>query len=65
MENHEPNLNEIDDYRNKEPKNKRQTVLIVVGLCLLIGAIITLSRGYFTHVDDELATKHETGIPKY
>lgn len=61
----EPNLNEIDDYSNKEPKNKRQTVWIIVGLCLLIGAIITLSRGYFTHVDDELATKQETGIPKY
>lgn len=61
----EPNLNDIDDYSNKEPKNKRQTVWIVVGLCLLIGAIITLSRGYFTQVDDELATKQETGIPKY
>ena len=65
MENHEPNLNDIDDYRNQEPKNKRQTVWIIVALCLLIGAIITLSRGYFTHVDDELATKQETGIPKY
>lgn len=65
MENHEPSMNDIDDYDNKESANKRQTVWIIVGLCLLVGTIITLSRGYFTHVDDELATKQETGIPKY
>lgn len=61
----EPNLNEIEDYNNNESKNKRKVVLIVIGLCLLIGTIIAVSRGYFTSVDDELATKQETGIPKY
>ena len=65
MENHEPSLNDIDDYTNKESKDKRRTVLYVVGICLLIGAVFALSRGYFNHVDDELTTKHETGIPKY
>jgi hypothetical protein len=61
----EPNLNDIDDYNNTEPKYKRLTVWIIVGLCLLIGAIIVASRGYFTQVNDEIVTKHETGIPKY
>jgi len=65
MENHEPSLNEIDDYTDNESKDKRRTVLLVVGICLLIGAIFTFSRGYFTHVDGELTTKQETGIPKY
>lgn len=65
MENHEPNLNEIDDYSNQESPKKRRTVWIVVTLCLVIGAAFALSRGYFTEVNDELVPKQETGIPKY
>ena len=59
----EPNLNDIDDYRNKESSTKRKTVWIVVGLCLLIGAIITVSRGYFTEVSDEIHVPDQSVLP--
>ena len=59
----EPNLNDIDDYRNKESSTKRKTVWIVVGLCLLIGAIIAISRGYFTEVSDEIHVQDQSVLP--
>jgi outer membrane murein-binding lipoprotein Lpp len=61
----EPNLHQIDDYNNTESKNKKTTVAVVVGICLLIGTIMVASKHYFSTVDDELVTKQETGIPKY
>ncbi len=59
----EPSLNDIDDYRNKESSTKRKTVWIVVGLCLLIGAIIAISRGYFTEVSDEIKVTDPSTVP--
>ncbi len=64
MNNLEPSLENIEDYRGKESTEKRLTVWIVVLSGLLIGAIYGIIMSNST-VSDALVTKEQTGIMKY
>ena len=59
--NEEPSLNKIDDYDNKESKEKRNTVKLVVLFCLVVGAIFAYLK-YTSSFDDYIGTKENPGI---
>ncbi|AXH11767.1 hypothetical protein [Halarcobacter bivalviorum] len=57
----ELSLEKIDDYNNKESKQKRNTVRLVVIFCLLVGAVLAYMK-YNSQVDDYVGTKDAPGI---
>ncbi|NVJ54004.1 MAG: hypothetical protein HWD90_09925 [Campylobacteraceae bacterium] len=57
----ELSLDKIDDYNNKESKQKRNTVRLVVIFCLLVGAVFSYMK-YNSEVDDYVGTKEAPGI---
>ena len=57
----ELSLDKIDDYNNKESKQKRNTVRLVVLFCILVGAVFAYLK--YTNVpDDYIGTKDAPGI---
>jgi len=57
----ELSLDKIDDYNNKESKQKRNTVRLVVVFCLLVGAFFAYLN-YNNVPDDYIGTKEAPGI---
>ncbi len=63
IENDEPTLEKIEDYRGKESKEKRMTVWIVILLGLLIGAIYVII-GASSSVSDDLGGSDLANVKK-
>ena len=59
--NKEPNLNDIEDYNNKESKQKRKTVKLVIVICLVVGAFFAYLKSTSTP-DDYIGTPENPGI---
>ncbi|RXJ90473.1 hypothetical protein CRV01_04755 [Arcobacter sp. CECT 8983] len=57
----ELSLDKIDDYNDKESKQKRNTVRLVVVFCLLVGAFFAYLK-YNSVPDDYVGTKEAPGI---
>ncbi len=57
----ELSLNKIDDYNNKESKEKRRTVLLVIIFCLVVGAVFSYIK-YNSEVDDYVGSEQAPGI---
>lgn len=57
----ELSLNKIDDYNNKESKEKRNIVKLVVVFCLAIGVIFAYLKSTSTF-DDYIGTQEAPGI---
>lgn len=60
--NGEPSLEKIDDYNNKESKEKRNTVKLVIIVCLLAGAVLSFLKFDNKEVSDYVGTKEAPGI---
>ncbi|PLY09031.1 MAG: hypothetical protein C0626_08425 [Arcobacter sp.] len=60
--NDEPSLDKIDDFNNKESKDKRNTVRLVVVGILVIGAIYSFFRYENNQVSDYVGTPEKPGI---
>lgn len=60
--NGEPSLDQIDDYNNKESKEKRRTVIAVVVLCLIIGAFFAYLKTSYGEVEEYVGTEQNPGI---
>lgn len=60
--NDEPSLDKIDDFNNKESKDKRNTVRLVVVGILVIGAIYSFFRYENNQVNDYVGTPEKPGI---
>lgn len=59
--NKEPNLNDIEDYNNKESKQKRKTVKLVIVICLVVGAFFAYLKST-SAPDDYIGTPENPGI---
>jgi len=59
--NKEPNLNDIEDYNNKDSKQKRKTVKLVIVICLVVGAFFAYLKSTSTP-DDYIGTPENPGI---
>ncbi len=59
--NNEPNLNDIEDYNNKESKQKRNTVKLVIVFCLVIGAFFAYLKSVSVE-GDYVGTPEKPGI---
>lgn len=57
----EPSLDKIDDYDGKESKQKKNTVRLIVVLCLVVGAFFVYLKNTST-VDDYVGTPEQPGI---
>jgi hypothetical protein len=64
MNNSEPTLENIEDYRAKGSNEKRLTVWIVILSGLLVGAIYGIFIAN-SSVSDSLVSNEKTGIFKY
>jgi len=64
MNQHEPSLDEIEDYNGKESTEKKMTIWIVILSGLLIGAIYAIIQAN-SSVDDQQTNIQETGIIKH
>jgi len=60
--NQEPSLKNIDDYNNKESKEKRNTVRIVVLFCLAVGIVYAIAKYNYSDTTDYIGTKEQPGI---
>ena len=60
--NSEPTLDKIDDYNNKESKEKNRTVKLVILGILVIGALYSGAKYYFSDVSDYIGTQETPGI---
>lgn len=58
----EPSLDKIDDYNNKESKEKNKTIKIVILGILVVGAIYAGAKYYFSDVSDYIGTEQNPGI---
>lgn len=59
--NKEPSLEKIDDFNDKEPKEKRNIVKLVVIFCLVVGAILAYMRSTSSY-SDYVGTSEAPGI---
>jgi hypothetical protein len=59
--NDEPSLEKIDDFNDKEPKEKRNIVKLVVIFCLVVGAVLAYMRSTSTY-SDYVGTEDKPGI---
>ncbi len=57
----ELSLEKIDDYNNKESKEKRNIVKLVVIFCLVVGGVLAYLK-YTSQVDDYVGTNEAPGI---
>jgi len=57
----ELSLEKIDDYRGKESKEKRNTVKVVLIICLIVGATFSYIK-YNSEVNDYIGTEENPGI---
>lgn len=60
--NSEPTLDKIDDYNNNESPQKNKTIKLVVLFILLVGAIYSGAKYYFSDVSDYIGTEENPGI---
>ena len=58
----EPSLEQIEDYNNNESPEKRKTVIRVVIVCLIVGAIFSYFKYNFNSTDDYVGTPEKPGI---
>lgn len=58
----ELSLEKIDDYNDKESKEKRNTVRIVVVFCLVVGALFAFLQSSNNEDKDYVGTKELPGI---
>jgi len=58
----EPSLEQIDDYSGHESKEKKNTVRLVVLLCIVVGALYGFAKYNFNSVDDYIGTKQDPGL---
>lgn len=58
----ELSLEKIDDYNDKEPKEKRNTVRLVVAFCLAVGLIFAYLQSSNSKYEDYVGTKDAPGI---
>lgn len=61
-EDHEPSLEDIDDFKGTESSEKRNTVRLVVLFILILGAIFTYFKYNNTDVPDYVGTAQNPGI---
>ena len=60
---HEPTLENIDDYNNQESQKKRKTIyLIVIGLLAISALSYSLLKSYNTLPNDYIGTPENPGI---
>lgn len=57
----ELSLDKIDDYNNKESKEKRNTVNLVILFCILVALFFGYLK-YNSQVEDYVGTKEAPGI---
>ena len=57
----ELSLEKIEDYNNKESKEKRNIVKLVIIFCVLVGAFFGYLK-YNSQVEDYVGTKEAPGI---
>jgi hypothetical protein len=60
--NDEPSLEKIDDFNDKESKDKRNTVRLVVLGLILFGAIYSFFKYENNQVSDYIGTPEKPGI---
>ena len=58
----EPNLEDIDDFNDKESDEKRNTVKLVIVFILIVGAIYAYFLSQNKTVDEYVGTKDKPGI---
>lgn len=58
----EPSLDQIEDYNNNESPEKRKTVIKVVVLCLVVGAIFAALKINFDASNEYVGTPEKPGI---
>ncbi|MEA3383921.1 MAG: hypothetical protein U9Q20_04490 [Campylobacterota bacterium] len=62
MLDNEPTMNQIDDYNNNEPKEKRKTInFVIIGL-LVISVVYGIIKFSFNDVDEYVGTPEKPGI---
>ncbi|BAK73915.1 MAG: hypothetical protein AB7S49_04955 [Arcobacter sp.] len=61
LNNGEPSLNKIDDYNGNESKQKRNTVRLVIILCLVVGGLIAYFKAT-SAPSDYVGTNEQPGI---
>lgn len=59
---HEPSLEDIDDFKGTETAEKRNTVRLVVLFILIVGAVFTYFKYENTDVKDYVGTIQNPGI---
>jgi len=58
----EPSLEQIEDYNDKESKEKRNTVKLVVLLCILVGIVFAVIKYNYQDVEEYVGTPDKPGI---
>ncbi len=58
----ELSLDKIDDYNDKEPKEKRNTVKLVVIFCLVVGGVFAYLQSSNNNYEDYVGTADAPGI---
>ncbi len=58
----EPNLQDIEDYNNQESPQKRNTIKIVIAICLIVGAILAAFKYNYSTNEDYVGTPEKPGI---
>ncbi len=61
MEN-EPSLDQIEDYNDKESKEKRNTVKLVILFCIAVGIVLAVLKYNSTSTDEYVGTPEKPGI---
>jgi hypothetical protein len=50
----EPSMNSIDDYNGKESPEKRNTVIKVIGILLVLGTFYSIAYNTLDNVEDKI-----------
>jgi hypothetical protein len=58
----EPTLDQIEDYNNNESPQKRKTVIRVIILCLVVGAILATLKVVYSNEGEYVGTPEKPGI---
>jgi len=58
----EPSLEQIEDYNDKESKEKRNTVKLVVLFCILVGIVFAVIKYNYQDVEEYVGTPDKPGI---
>jgi hypothetical protein len=65
MQQFEPSLESLEDYRGAERLEKKLTIWVVVLSGLLVGAVYSIVKLNNTSVSDVVNTQEVSGILKY